>query len=43
MAIQVLALMPLRTVMNTQYRHGGGLRDTVAKMYSQGGPARFYR
>lgn len=35
--------MPLRTVMNTQYRHGGGLRETVVKMQREGGAARFYR
>ena len=42
-ACQVLALMWLRTAMNYQYRHGGGLRDTLALLYAQGGVGRFYQ
>ena len=40
---QVLALMWLRTAMNYQYRHGGGLRGTLALLYAQGGVGRFYQ
>merc|ERR1719237_836561 len=29
--------------MNYQYRYGGGLRETVAKLYAEGGVPRFYR
>ena len=40
---QVLALMWLRTAMNYQYRHGGGLRHTLSLLYSEGGIGRFYQ
>jgi len=42
-AINVLALMWMRTIMNYQYRHGGGLVDTTKKLYAEGGIPRFYR
>merc|ERR550517_883575 len=29
--------------MNYQYRYGGGLTDTVKKLYAEGGIPRFYR
>ena len=39
----VFALMWMRTIMNYQYRYGGGLRETAGKLYSEGGIPRFYR
>merc|ERR1711879_1042791 len=42
-AFNVLALMWMRTIMNYQYRFGGGLTDTVKKLYAEGGVPRFYR
>jgi len=41
--INVLALMWMRTIMNYQYRYGGGLADTVKKLWAEGGVPRFYR
>lgn len=35
--------MWMRTIMNTQYRRGGKIKDTVKKLYSQGGIRRFYK
>lgn len=42
-AINVCALMWMRTIMNYQYRYGGGLRETITKLYAEGGIPRFYR
>lgn len=42
-AINVLALMWMRTIMNYQYRYGGNLMDVVKKLYAEGGIPRFYR
>mmetsp|Transcript_102253 Transcript_102253/g.203001 ORF Transcript_102253/g.203001 Transcript_102253/m.203001 type:complete len:284 (-) Transcript_102253:64-915(-) len=42
-AINVLSLMWMRTIMNYQYRYGGGLVEVVTKLYSEGGIPRFYR
>jgi len=42
-AINVLALMWMRTIMNYQYRYGGGLVEVVKKLYAEGGVPRFYR
>lgn len=42
-AFNVLALMWMRTIMNYQYRYGGGLVDTTKKLYAEGGVPRFYR
>merc|ERR1712113_343637 len=42
-AINVLALMWMRTIMNYQYRYGGGLGEVVKKLYAEGGIPRFYR
>jgi len=39
----VFALMWMRTTMNYQYRHGGTLKGTWAKLYADGGVPRFYR
>jgi len=41
--INVLTLMWMRTIMNYQYRYGGGLGETVKKLWSEGGVPRFYR
>jgi len=41
--VNVLTLMWMRTVMNYQYRYGGGLADTIKKLYAEGGIPRFYR
>merc|ERR1719281_122780 len=42
-AINVCTLMWMRTIMNYQYRYGGGLGETVKKLYAEGGVPRFYR
>lgn len=42
MVLQVLLLMPLRTVMNYQYRYGGKVGDGVRGMYREGGVKRYY-
>lgn len=42
MVVQVLTLMPMRTIMNYQYRNGGRLRDVARKLYSEGGFKRYY-
>jgi hypothetical protein len=42
-AINVLALMWMRTIMNYQYRYGGNLTEVVKKLYAEGGIPRFYR
>jgi len=43
MAIQVLTLMPLRTTMNYQYKHGMSMRGALHALRSDGGLFRFYR
>ena len=35
--------MWMRTIMNYQYRRGGTIKETVKKLYSEGGIRRFYR
>jgi hypothetical protein len=42
MVIQVLTLMPMRTIMNYQYRYGGGMVSSAKKLYSDGGFWRYY-
>ncbi|CAG7854593.1 SubName: Full=Uncharacterized protein {ECO:0000313/EMBL:CCA68673.1} [Serendipita indica DSM 11827] len=42
MLLQVLTLMPLRTIMNVQYRYGHGLRQVTTSLYREGGFARYY-
>lgn len=42
-AINVGALMWMRTIMNYQYRYGGDFSSTVKKLYAEGGVPRFYR
>lgn len=43
MAVQVSALMWMRTIMNTQYRYGGSVAETTRRLYGEGGLRRFYR
>ena len=43
MTVQVSTLMWLRTIMNYQYNHGGDIKSTVKKLYSEGGISRFYK
>ncbi|GAA6029336.1 hypothetical protein JCM8097_003625 [Rhodosporidiobolus ruineniae] len=42
MVVQVLTLMPLRTVMNYQYRYGTTTTEASRKLYEEGGFARYY-
>ncbi|EJD38338.1 mitochondrial carrier [Auricularia subglabra TFB-10046 SS5] len=42
MVLQVLLLMPLRTIMNFQYRYGTTLREASATLYADGGFPRYY-
>ncbi|GAA5881166.1 hypothetical protein JCM1840_001626 [Sporobolomyces johnsonii] len=42
MVLQVLLLMPLRTVMNYQYRYGTTTTEAATKLYSEGGYSRYY-
>ncbi|KAH7102442.1 mitochondrial carrier [Auriculariales sp. MPI-PUGE-AT-0066] len=42
MVIQVLTLMPLRTVMNYQYRYGTSLKEASRALYEDGGFPRYY-
>merc|ERR1712203_885270 len=41
-AINVLALMWMRTIMNYQYRYGGTLGEVTKKLWAEGGVPRFY-
>ncbi|CAA7263764.1 unnamed protein product [Cyclocybe aegerita] len=43
MVLQVLTLMPLRTVMNYQYRFGTTLRQATQTLYADGGWTRYYQ
>jgi hypothetical protein len=42
MIVQVLTLMPMRTIMNYQYRYGGGIKDATNKLWQDGGFKRYY-
>lgn len=42
MVIQVLTLMPLRTMMNYQYRHGGSFRSSAKTLWAEGKIPRYY-
>lgn len=42
MVVQVLTLMPMRTIMNYQYRYGGGLKSAAVTLYEDGGFKRYY-
>ena len=43
MVIQVITLMPLRTVMNYQYKNGLAFQPTISHLFKDGGMVRFYR
>lgn len=42
MVVQVLTLMPMRTIMNYQYRFGGGLKNAAKTLWRDGGFKRYY-
>ena len=41
--IQISSLMWLRTTMNYQYKYGGSFKESLSKLYKDGGIKRFYR
>ncbi|KAK3330051.1 mitochondrial carrier domain-containing protein [Apodospora peruviana] len=43
MVLQVLLLMPLRTIMNYQYRFGNTFTGATKTLYHDGGPRRYYQ
>jgi hypothetical protein len=43
MILQVLLLMPIRTIMNYQYRHGTPLSVATNTLYQDGGLGRYYQ
>ncbi|RGP73951.1 carrier protein [Fusarium sporotrichioides] len=43
MVLQVLLLMPLRTIMNYQYRHGTSFTVATQTLYTEGGIRRYYQ
>ncbi|KAG8733069.1 hypothetical protein FRC11_008904 [Ceratobasidium sp. 423] len=43
MVLQVLTLMPLRTIMNYQYRHGTSFATATTTLYQDGGLRRYYQ
>jgi hypothetical protein len=43
MVLQVLLLMPVRTIMNYQYRHGSSLSVATRTLYQDGGLRRYYQ
>ncbi|KAJ3338626.1 hypothetical protein HDU83_008020 [Entophlyctis luteolus] len=43
MVVQVLTLMPLRTVMNYQYKFGMDTTTAIKALYKEGGFVRYYR
>ncbi|KAL2210524.1 mitochondrial carrier [Sarocladium strictum] len=43
MVLQVLLLMPLRTIMNYQYRFGTSFTEATSTLYAQGGCGRYYQ
>ncbi|WWD22912.1 hypothetical protein CI109_107407 [Kwoniella shandongensis] len=42
MVIQVLTLMPMRTIMNYQYRYGGSIKSATTTLWNDGGFKRYY-
>jgi len=42
-AVNVCTMMWMRTIMNYQYRYGGGMVETTKKLWAEGGVPRFYR
>jgi hypothetical protein len=43
MVLQVLLLMPVRTIMNYQYRHGSSLSVAMRTLHQDGGIRRYYQ
>ncbi|KAI8620773.1 mitochondrial carrier [Chytriomyces sp. MP71] len=43
MVVQVLTLMPMRTIMNYQYKNGSDFKTSVTTLYKDGGFVRYYR
>ncbi|KAH8985401.1 mitochondrial carrier [Lactarius akahatsu] len=43
MVLQVLTLMPIRTVMNYQYRYGTTTTQAIDTLYADGGYSRYYQ
>ncbi|GJE99970.1 hypothetical protein PsYK624_162470 [Phanerochaete sordida] len=43
MVLQVLTLMPIRTVMNYQYRYGSTMTTAIKALYADGGWTRYYQ
>jgi hypothetical protein len=43
MVLQVLLLMPIRTIMNYQYRHGSSTTQATKTLYRDGGISRYYQ
>ena len=43
MILQVLTLMPIRTVMNYQYRYGTTMTEATKTLYADGGWTRYYQ
>ena len=43
MVLQVLMLMPLRTIMNYQYRYGTTMTQATRTLYGDGGFPRYYQ
>ncbi|KIJ62477.1 hypothetical protein HYDPIDRAFT_94471 [Hydnomerulius pinastri MD-312] len=43
MVLQVFTLMPLRTVMNYQYRYGTSTTEAIGILYADGGWTRYYQ
>ncbi|KAG7442500.1 mitochondrial carrier [Guyanagaster necrorhizus] len=43
MVLQVLTLMPIRTVMNYQYRYGSTTSEAIVTLYNDGGWTRYYQ
>ncbi|ORY68261.1 mitochondrial carrier domain-containing protein [Pseudomassariella vexata] len=43
MVLQVLLLMPVRTIMNYQYRHGSSFTAATGTLYQDGGIRRYYQ
>ncbi|KAJ3262958.1 hypothetical protein HDU77_011529 [Chytriomyces hyalinus] len=43
MVVQVFTLMPMRTIMNYQYKYGSDFKTATGTLYKEGGMVRYYR
>ncbi|KAJ3384713.1 methionyl-tRNA synthetase, partial [Chytriomyces hyalinus] len=43
MVVQVFTLMPMRTIMNYQYKFGSDFKTATGTLYKEGGMVRYYR